>query len=1100
LLIYATFIAVVKADGLSDISNNLASDLGPLLALFGDEITRQYLSESIGFLDYFIFAMAPIGIIATITAAIRICGSSALRAFIGRAQEGDGTTEAELCTSTSADVCELFNKSGIARVLGRPDIVELIYTPDDPKDERFHIFTKYLDRPVRHYWEKNQFSGSGHALFSKIFFSSDESTEFAPKPNLSLNVGVRRRPDWIFYVVAIVGFILQAGILVFAGTAVLLLGWNIHESDGEVITQNYAPGIFIVGTIVLCSGVWGCATLIGQTTTEMYYQRKSKSSPDVLYWIQPGPQVIGDQFFYPFAYSDANKVEQRNRIWMSSTQSSNRKKSEVLAFIAVLLVLFGYVGQFIGLRGLNAWISIAQLAITLFMSILRSILRMDRLDKNDNCLDGRRDLVAGHELDWLAFNIAGLEFQQRQERLKSNQLPKEDKSQEYQEKLQQLLKNRIRLANLTGHLDNSEEAKRITHWKDESIRVRTKARSLKAALCGAAAALLRDQTSKDEVHLRLVSGLSYGDTNDKNSVVTIEMEPPKGLNQINWTLDSSKLEAVLGLWLWSIVSKDYESYKRLKDSSDSTNPRSEKPTAKIFRVVSACTEEQGWDDSVDADMSIWLGSRDLNITQQTLDLNAGLNHVYSLADTWTEMPDTPEIWEYDLTPEVSKKPVQRICGWNLIYDAFRGNNSGTRSHDTTIIQGRVKVKGFPVKDTGNSLLEICAQELFVAFMLSMKNQGFREFSELSVNELAGNVRLENPLVSALTECFTGHSLGTYSDAISCLIPILRSDVTSNREQLLSALAQAATKYRRDGRWEGAEIILRWGCHYYCLLSQRSADKASLFTELLRELGELYRWSLAQGQNSDRQDFGKNGIQWMRENFGNAPNESIQAAIVLDYEEVVKEITGKDLQDLSMLKYTSAVASRKRGQSLVLLCLMTSRRDINSSEFSHVLPFAARNGWHEVVSALLEMKANPNSQDSDGRTAASHCAELGRQELLQRLIAKGADLDLADKRDMTPLDYTAKNGRKDVLKLLMKIDSLDLNRKMYNGRSALWLAIDQHHVKVMKELLDNGANVNEKDDHGFWPLQMAVKRGHEDAVELLLSQRSIIAWRNAARDS
>ncbi|UKZ49625.1 hypothetical protein TrVGV298_003872 [Trichoderma virens] len=180
--------------------------------------------------------------------------------------------------------------------------------------------------------------------------------------------------------------------------------------------------------------------------------------------------------------------------------------------------------------------------------------------------------------------------------------------------------------------------------------------------------------------------------------------------------------------------------------------------------------------------------------------------------------------------------------------------------------------------------------------------------------------------------------------------------------------------------------------------------------------------------------------------------------------------------------------------------MTSRRDINSSEFSHVLPFAARNGWHEVVSALLEMKANPNSQDSDGRTAASHCAELGRQELLQRLIAKGADLDLADKRDMTPLDYTAKNGRKDVLKLLMKIDSLDLNRKMYNGRSALWLAIDQHHVKVMKELLDNGANVNEKDDHGFWPLQMAVKRGHEDAVELLLSQRSIIAWRNAARDS
>ena len=96
-------------DDLSDFSNNLATDIGPLIVLFGEYMTRQYLSESTRFRDYFIFAMGPIGILTAMVSAIRVCGHSSLRAFVGRGQEGDGIVEAELCTSTSRDVCELFN-------------------------------------------------------------------------------------------------------------------------------------------------------------------------------------------------------------------------------------------------------------------------------------------------------------------------------------------------------------------------------------------------------------------------------------------------------------------------------------------------------------------------------------------------------------------------------------------------------------------------------------------------------------------------------------------------------------------------------------------------------------------------------------------------------------------------------------------------------------------------------------------------------------------------------------------------------------------------------------------------------------------------------
>ncbi|KAF4874295.1 putative ankyrin repeat protein [Colletotrichum siamense] len=42
-------------DALSDFTNDLFTDLGPLLALFGEQMTKQYISESTTFYDYFIF-------------------------------------------------------------------------------------------------------------------------------------------------------------------------------------------------------------------------------------------------------------------------------------------------------------------------------------------------------------------------------------------------------------------------------------------------------------------------------------------------------------------------------------------------------------------------------------------------------------------------------------------------------------------------------------------------------------------------------------------------------------------------------------------------------------------------------------------------------------------------------------------------------------------------------------------------------------------------------------------------------------------------------------------------------------------------------------
>jgi hypothetical protein len=133
LLRIVTFFAHVPsvlADTGDDFSNNLFSDLAPILALFGEQVAKQYMSQSMRWIEDLIFAVAPLGILTAITGAIRVGGPSYLKAIIGRAREGKGAIKLELMPSTSTDVCELWNGNGVSRVQGsvRPaPIMEVFY-------------------------------------------------------------------------------------------------------------------------------------------------------------------------------------------------------------------------------------------------------------------------------------------------------------------------------------------------------------------------------------------------------------------------------------------------------------------------------------------------------------------------------------------------------------------------------------------------------------------------------------------------------------------------------------------------------------------------------------------------------------------------------------------------------------------------------------------------------------------------------------------------------------------------------------------------------------------------------------------------------------
>lgn len=335
LLIFSFLALQTKAEGWDDFTNNLATDLAPLIALFGEQATKQFLSESTSRIDNIIFAAAPLGILTVIVSVIRVLGSASLRAFVGRAQEGRGQAEAELCSSTSHDVCELWSNGGIARVFGRPQILEFVF--DDRKinpKERNQVNPLFYERfagrkvvncPSAGIYKPQEyvkrFNPPERTPLQKSSLTSDNGrTRFAPNPNLSLNVGIKKHGRIALYSAAMFGCLLQASVLGYGACGVYAKG--LRKEGQSIVDPCY--WLTVTGTILLVVGMFLCARLIDQSTQERTVTLRKQ-----VFWLQPGNQRVGDQTFEAFAF--ATNLYEYTTSWKEEEQGDSNGERACLS-------------------------------------------------------------------------------------------------------------------------------------------------------------------------------------------------------------------------------------------------------------------------------------------------------------------------------------------------------------------------------------------------------------------------------------------------------------------------------------------------------------------------------------------------------------------------------------------------------------------------------------------------------------------------------------------------------------------------------------------------------------------------------------------------
>ncbi|KAH7123383.1 hypothetical protein B0J13DRAFT_392225, partial [Dactylonectria estremocensis] len=357
----------------------------------------QFMSQSMGWADNVILAMAPLGIITAIVSAIRVGGPSWLKALVGRARENLAVAEADLMSSTSKEVCELWNGQEVVRCMGSAPVSEFICLLPEGMQST-------TNPPAANPPATNPPATNPPA--TEIIIVRNVSDH---APNISLNSHNQfgRRE---LHVVAVIGTILQLGVLVYSGFATYYPTLKFPKDERPI--ADYAFPCTATGTLVLAAGMLVCAHVVESSTKEERYQ-PAQGKEARLVWLQQ-TKTVSDQDFKSFAVfaednraviTTSGRADKQNKLnaFDNGILETNQGHATVLAFKAVIgtfISLSGFIVQFIGLRGMHWSASITQLGAVLVMVVLKAWVRRG-LAQPPRC----QPLPSEFELDWFAMTL-----------------------------------------------------------------------------------------------------------------------------------------------------------------------------------------------------------------------------------------------------------------------------------------------------------------------------------------------------------------------------------------------------------------------------------------------------------------------------------------------------------------------------------------------------------------------------------------------------------------------------------------------------------------------------------------------------------------------
>ncbi|XP_022521940.2 caskin-2 isoform X7 [Astyanax mexicanus] len=212
----------------------------------------------------------------------------------------------------------------------------------------------------------------------------------------------------------------------------------------------------------------------------------------------------------------------------------------------------------------------------------------------------------------------------------------------------------------------------------------------------------------------------------------------------------------------------------------------------------------------------------------------------------------------------------------------------------------------------------------------------------------------------------------------------------------------------------------------------------------------------------------------------------------------------DIKDTNGMRPLHYAAWQGKAESVLLLLRAGASVNGASQDGQIPLHLAAQYGHYEVSEMLLQHQSNPCMVNKAKKTPLDLACEFGRLKVTQLLLSsnmintllEGDRKEAIDSAFNTPLHLAARNGHKDIIRLLLKA-GIDVNRSTKAG-TALHEASLYGKTEVVRLLLDAGIDVNIRNTYNQTALdivnQFTTSHASKDIKQLLRDATGVLQVR------
>ena len=177
-------------------------------------------------------------------------------------------------------------------------------------------------------------------------------------------------------------------------------------------------------------------------------------------------------------------------------------------------------------------------------------------------------------------------------------------------------------------------------------------------------------------------------------------------------------------------------------------------------------------------------------------------------------------------------------------------------------------------------------------------------------------------------------------------------------------------------------------------------------------------------------------------------------------------------------------------------------DIKDNEYKMTpLMYAIHFGYTDMANFFIDNNAKLDEQNTYGETALIRAVNAGNIDIVKKLIEHGADVNTKDETETTAFNYVKdiedEKIQEDIIKLLNNAEQIR-QKYLQKLNNQLFEAVQDENLEEVKNLIEQGADVNAQNSTKSTPLMIAAFLNNKKIVKFLIDKGANTSMQNEDR--